>query len=136
MRVIREDNNINTAIDAMINSFDSQDEPMLGAFWYDPRKQEVFGVKATPARDCKWYKSPQFGIETRTGNALHVNIWKKEQLDDQKHHHQLDDNDHPQRTPDSHILKAIAIHQESVSKERFYSHNATKKATKKRLKHH
>ena len=78
MRVIREDNNINTAIDAMINSFDSQDEPMLGAFWYDPRKQEVFGVKATPARDCKWYKSPQFGIETRTGNALHVNIWKKE----------------------------------------------------------
>ena len=64
------------------------------------------------------------------------NIWKKEQLDDQKHHHQLDDNDHPQRTPDGHILKAIAIHLESVSKERFYSHNATKKATKKRLKHH
>lgn len=31
MRVIREDNNINTAIDAMINSFDSQDEPMPGA---------------------------------------------------------------------------------------------------------
>lgn len=78
MRIIREDNQVNAAIDNMIDNCNVQDEPMLGAFWYDVKKKEVFGVKSTPANDCVWYVSPQWETKVRTGRALHANIWKKE----------------------------------------------------------
>ena len=39
----RDDNDTNAAIEVMINSFDEQDEAMVGPFWYDPNKKEIYG---------------------------------------------------------------------------------------------
>lgn len=65
-------------IGAMRDSFDIQDEPMVGPFWYDPDKKEVYGARPTYSNDILYYKSPQFKNEVRTGRQLHQNIWKKE----------------------------------------------------------
>ena len=72
------DEESNTVMDAMRDSFDKQEDAYLGAFWYDPNKQEIYGQKPALASDCPWYKSSEFGTEVRTGRALHKSIWAKE----------------------------------------------------------
>lgn len=72
------DEESNTVMDAMRDSFDKQEDAYLGAFWYDPNKQEIYGQKQALASDCPWYKSSEFGTEVRTGRALHKSIWAKE----------------------------------------------------------
>lgn len=66
------------AIDAMIDSFDKQDDAYVGAFWYDPEKQELYGQKPTLASDIPFYHSSQWNKDVRTGRALHKTIWEKE----------------------------------------------------------
>lgn len=68
----------NAAIAAMIASFDEQDEPYLGPFWYDPRKKEVYGYVIALAKDRPFYQSKQWHKNIKTGSALHENIWNKE----------------------------------------------------------
>lgn len=75
---LREDSKINAAIEVMENSFDTQDDPYVGPFWYDPNKDEVYGNIMALASDKPFYHSYQFNKDVRTGNALHQNIWKKE----------------------------------------------------------
>ena len=72
------DNLTNTAIKAMAETIDTQDEPYLGAFWYDPLNDELFGIHSTPAEDCHYYKSTLDSSQIRTGKALHQKIWQKE----------------------------------------------------------
>ena len=79
LKIIREENNINAAIDCMQNNIDMQDLPELGPFWYDVNKKECFGVHSSPAVDCPWYESKQFNCKVKTGRALHQAIWSKEQ---------------------------------------------------------
>lgn len=66
------------AFQYMKENADYQDDPELGPFWYDPVKQECYGVHSTPAADCSWYDSKQFNQRIKTGRALHQSIWKKE----------------------------------------------------------
>ena len=68
----------NSVMGAMEDSLDKQDDAYLGAFWYDPIEQELYGQKPALASDCPWYKSDEFGTEVRTGRALHKAIWAKE----------------------------------------------------------
>lgn len=77
--VLREDDDINAAMELMLHNNQFQGEPYLGCFWYDPDKQETYGVGKSPARNLEWYFSKQFGKEIRTGSALHKDIWRKEQ---------------------------------------------------------
>ena len=79
IKELREDDNTNAAMEVMAYNDQFQGEPNLGCFWYDPEKEELFGVGKSPARDLEWYFSKQFGKEIRTGHALHKNIWNKEQ---------------------------------------------------------
>lgn len=73
---LREDDNINLALDTMSKSNASQDDAYIGPFWYDPNKNEVYGNVMTLASDKPFYSSK--GKKIRTGNALHKNIWQKE----------------------------------------------------------
>ena len=54
------------------------DEPNLGIFFYDPEKEELFGVKSCLASDVKFGYSQDFGGNVRTCRAEHYQIWKKE----------------------------------------------------------
>ena len=74
---IRESDDSNAAVDAMVNSFDSQEDPCVGPFWYDPKNDELFGQSLTLASDRPFFKSSQFGAEVRTGHSLHKTIWSK-----------------------------------------------------------
>lgn len=69
---------VGSAYDIMNVNEEYQDEPYVGAFWYDPNNNELYGVKASPANDVAYYKSKQWGVNVRTGRALHKDIWNKE----------------------------------------------------------
>ena len=77
---IRESQETNAAMDAMLDSFESQGSPCVGPFWYDPENDELFGQSLTLASDRPFFKSLQFGAEVRTGHALHKSIWKKKSM--------------------------------------------------------
>ena len=77
MKIIREDNEVNSAIEVMMNNFDKQNVPNLGPFWYDVEKKEVFGNVMSPCTDVNWYESPQFKCKVKTGTKLHQTIWQK-----------------------------------------------------------
>lgn len=72
------DRYVMAAMEAMMSSMENQDITELGPFWYDKSKKELFGVHSSPAENCAWYESKQFGVNVRTGNALHQAIWRKE----------------------------------------------------------
>ena len=74
----RDDDDINIAIEAMIDSMDEQDDPYVGIFWYDEENNELFGVDKQPASDRQFYNSPEFRQKVKTGRKLHETIWKKE----------------------------------------------------------
>ncbi len=74
----RESDEANAAIEVMINSFDEQNEPMVGPFWYDPERKEVYGKVVALAKDRPFYFSPSWKKEVRTGSALHKSIWERE----------------------------------------------------------
>ena len=74
----RDSDEANAAIEVMINSFDEQNEPMVGPFWYDPERKEVYGHIVALAKDRPYYYSPSWKKEVRTGSALHKSIWERE----------------------------------------------------------
>ena len=74
----RENSDTNAAIEAMIDSFNEQDEPMVGPFWYDPIKKEVYGHIVALAKDRPFYYSHSWKKEVKTGSALHKSIWERE----------------------------------------------------------
>lgn len=74
---LREDENTNVAMAVMSDSDEKQEEPYIGPFWYDTNKEEVFGNVMTLASDKPFYDMK--GKKAKTGNALHKNIWKKEE---------------------------------------------------------
>lgn len=73
-----EDKDLNSAYELMAYSEDYQDKPYVGAFWYDPIKQELYGVKPSLATDVPWYHSNQWNSDVKTGSVLHKTIWNKE----------------------------------------------------------
>lgn len=73
-----KDGNHDLLIKTMSESFSKQDDPMVGSFWYDPIKKELYGVSSTLAEDVPFYKSNQFNDEVKTGRQLHEKIWQKE----------------------------------------------------------
>lgn len=77
---IRKDNKNNSAIQAMQNDMNIQDDFMVGSFWYDVVNNELFGVDQVPAKSRNYYHSKQFGFDIRTGPILHQTRWKKEAL--------------------------------------------------------
>lgn len=76
--ILDRDDITNSAIDAMKNCFDKQDDSYIGPFWYDPNKQECYGYVLTLCSDVPYYKSSVWNKEIKTSNALHQSIWKKE----------------------------------------------------------
>lgn len=74
----REDADVNAAMEVMINSFDEQEEPSVGPFWYDPKKKELYGYIMALAKDRPFYFSSSWKKEVRTGSALHKSIWERE----------------------------------------------------------
>ena len=75
---IREDNITNTAMEAMLNDMQYQEEPLIGSFWYDQNRKELFGVDQVPVSTRKFFYSAQFGHNIRTGPILHQTRWKRE----------------------------------------------------------
>jgi hypothetical protein len=62
-------------IAAMAENFDSQDEPKVGFFWYDPKEDELFGVNSELASNIAFNKN---GMKTL--GKLHKDWWKKEEM--------------------------------------------------------
>lgn len=60
-------------INLMKESLDAP-EPMVGTFWYNPKKNELFGVYKKPLDD-KDVRGCSYGLTTK---KLHKDIWKKE----------------------------------------------------------
>lgn len=74
----RDDDKNNAAMDVMAFNDDYQDEPFVGCFWYDPDRNELYGVGKTMAMDVEYYDSMQWKKTIKTGRLLHKNIWQKE----------------------------------------------------------
>lgn len=75
---IRKDNNINSAIELMLENGNFQNEPSVGCFWYDTKNNELFGVYSCLAKDVEYYYSKAYDKYVKTGSKLHKDIWKKE----------------------------------------------------------
>ena len=75
---IRTENTINSAIDAMLELEDLQEDGLVGIFWYDAASNDLFGVESEIASRIPFYHSDQFGSNVRTGGKLHKQVWKKE----------------------------------------------------------
>lgn len=80
MMKIRQNKNINAAVEAMENSFDFQDDAYVGPFWYDPNKKEVYGYVLALASEKPFYNSKEWNTAVKTSNALHKTIWRKESI--------------------------------------------------------
>ena len=76
---LREDNTINAMMDIMQNDMITEDDALVGPFWYDKNDNELFGVYSVPAEDVPFLDSRLFGEKVRTGKKLHKDIWGKEQ---------------------------------------------------------
>lgn len=74
----RNDSYVNSALEAMSQSFENESIPSLGIFWYDTENKELFGVLSSTFDDCKEYKSSNFGCTVKTISKLHEQVWKKE----------------------------------------------------------
>ena len=55
-----------------------QDDPLVGIFWYDRVKKELFGVYNSFADSNEFYHSNLFNLDVKTDRRLHKNVWKKE----------------------------------------------------------
>lgn len=77
---LRESDEVNAMLDLMQNNDQFKDDPYVGSFWYDPDKDELFGIYSVLADREKFYKSKLFNQKVRTGTKLHKDIWRKEQF--------------------------------------------------------
>ena len=58
----------------MSDNFENQEEPKVGIFWYDEKKDELFGVTAAYADQLPFNSN---GLKTE--RTLHKTWWKKQQ---------------------------------------------------------
>lgn len=74
-----EDNSINALKELMYENIQHQEEGEVGIFCYDPKTQELFGVKSASVEDVPFYKSSLFnGVMVKTCRPLHYKVWEKE----------------------------------------------------------
>lgn len=71
-------NMINCFRELMFENNEYQDDALVGIFWYDPAKDDLFGVYAVDVNDVNFYKSDTFNCEVKTCKQLHYAIWQKE----------------------------------------------------------
>ena len=76
---LRESDEVNSMMDLMQHNDQFKDDPYIGSFWYDPERDELFGVYSTLASDAQFYDSKLFDQRVKTGRKLHKDIWRKEQ---------------------------------------------------------
>ena len=77
---VRESNEVNSMLELMKSNDELKDEPFVGSFWYDPIKDELFGIYSVLASDTPFVTSKLFNTKVRTGRKLHKDIWRKEQF--------------------------------------------------------
>lgn len=71
---------VNAFKEVMAANMDHQDDGEVGIFWYDPNKQELFGIKSADVNDVPFTPSTMFsGKEVKTCRPLHYKVWEKEQ---------------------------------------------------------
>ena len=61
-------------IDCMADNLDCSHDPKVGFFWYDPEKDELFGVNTANADELKFNKNGY-----KTLGTLHKDWWTKQQ---------------------------------------------------------
>ena len=72
-------------IDTMKNGFDSDSEPKVGIFWYDPDAKGLFGVIKISAKDL-----PFNAMRKKTVSTLHKHQWHEERKIAQRYGAKLD----------------------------------------------
>jgi len=78
-RTDTDDNLINAFREVMTANIEKQDDGEVGIFWYDPKENELFGIKSADVDDVPFYKSTLFdGAEVKTCRPLHYKVWERE----------------------------------------------------------
>lgn len=73
------DEEINVFRELMADNISKQDDGEVGIFWYDPKEQELFGVKSADVNDVEYYNSTLFDhAEVKTCRPLHYKVWERE----------------------------------------------------------
>lgn len=75
---LRESNETNAMLDLMHQNDQFKDDAYVGSFWYDPKRDELFGVYSVLAADVPWTSCSLFKQKIKTGRKLHKDIWQKE----------------------------------------------------------
>ena len=71
------DKELDEAIRLMESNRGKDDEPEVGIFWYDPRKNDLFGVRSHRVSDyVKPNSRSEFG--SISCSEMHEDVWKKE----------------------------------------------------------
>jgi hypothetical protein len=73
-----DDPEINAFRELMASNEQYIGDPYVGIFWYDTRKQELFGVKSTLASDVDFQNTTLFDHSAKTCRPLHYQVWKRE----------------------------------------------------------
>lgn len=68
----------NSAIEAMKENMDKQDDAYVGPFWYDPYKKEIYGYVLADVNDVPWSQNSLCESRVKTARKLHQDIWQKE----------------------------------------------------------
>lgn len=76
-RTDTDDSMINAFREIMASNLEYEDDPYVGIFWYDPRKNELFGVREALAEDTEFKQTSLFPQRARTCRPLHEKIWKR-----------------------------------------------------------
>ena len=68
---------LHDAMDFMASNRGKDDEPKVGIFWYDPRHNDLFGVRSHRVSDyLKANSRSEFG--SISCSEMHEDVWKKE----------------------------------------------------------
>lgn len=74
-----DSDNIKALKEIMMSNMSHQDDPELAIFWYDPAKDELFGVKTADIDGVPFQDSNLFsGKKIKTPKPLHYKVWQKE----------------------------------------------------------
>ena len=72
-----DEEELQNAMNLMESNRGKDDEPKVGIFWYDPRNNELFGVRSHRASDyAKPNSRTEFG--SMSCSEMHEDVWKKE----------------------------------------------------------
>lgn len=74
----QDNNDANVFREVMLENMNHQADSEVGIFWYDPKRQELFGVKSASVDDVAWYHSSLFNKDVKTCKPLHYKVWEKE----------------------------------------------------------